>query len=160
MAFYPITEDNYSDLAYIYLEGIKTSNATFETQIPNYEDWNNKYHPFARIAIYNEDKMMGWAALSPTSKRSVYRGVAEVSIYVSHPAQGQGVGTRLLNQLIKESEENNIWTLQCGIMKENEASIYLHKKCGFREIGYREKVAQLNGIWRDNILMERRSTIV
>jgi len=113
--------------------------------------------PFGRIVLEKDETVIGWAALSKVSDRCVYEGVAEVSIYVAH--QGKGLGTVLLQQLIKISESKGIWTLQCGIMRENMASIKLHKKCGFRIIGYREKIGKRNGVWRDNIIMERRSKI-
>lgn len=160
MKFSEINTTNYEAVSQIYKSGIATENATFETLVPSFEAWDKKYLPFARIALYEDKTMLGWAALSKVSERLVYRGVAEVSVYVSEKAQGKGIGTKLLLQLIKESELEGIWTLQCGIMRENKASIQLHKKCGFRIIGYREKIGQLNGVWRDNVSMERRSKVI
>lgn len=160
MEFSEINKNNFDVVSQIYKSGIATRNATFETTVPSFEIWDKKYLPFGRIALYENEEMLGWASLSKVSERDVYRGVAEVSVYVSETAQGKGVGTKLLQQLIKTSESEGIWTLQCGIMRENTASIQLHKKCGFREIGYREKVAKLDNRWRDNIIMERRSNVI
>lgn len=160
MNFTNINKVNYPEIARIYQEGIQTSLATFETEVPNWENWNEKYLPFARLVLLKGNKIVGWAALSKVSNRHVYRGVAEVSIYVAREYYNQGIGTILLNKLIKESEVNEIWTLQSGIFKDNVTSINLHKNCGFRTIGYREKIGQLNGIWHDNVIMERRSNKV
>ncbi len=157
MEIRPITKNNYSEVADIYGEGIATGVATFETSIPNWYKWNSSHLDFARIAAYESDKILGWASLSPVSDRCVYGGVAEVSVYVSADARGKGVGVFLMEQLVKLSEENNIWTLQSGIFRKNKASIELHKKCGFRIIGYRERIGLLHGEWLDNVLLERRS---
>jgi len=100
---------------------------------------------------------LGWAALSPVSKRQVYRGVAELTVYVAESARGRGIGRALLDELIAESERNGIWTLQASIFPENVASVELHRRCGFREIGRRERIAMLQGVWRDTLLFERRS---
>ena len=105
------------------------------------------------------DAILGWAALSPVSKRHVYCGVAEVTVYVSETARGQGIGRALLEALIQQSEQNGIWTLQASIFPENIASVQLHLRCGFREVGRRERIATLNGVWRDTLLFERRSTL-
>ncbi len=160
MVFKSIDASNYKDVANIYALGIATGNATFETTVPNFTEWDEKHLPFGRIALYNSTQMLGWAALSKVSYRAAYSGVAELSIYITPNMHGKGIGTLILQQLIVESEQHNIWTLQCGIMRENMASILLHKKCGFREIGYREKIGILHGVWRDNVLMERRSAII
>lgn len=156
--FSKIDTNNFDAVAQIYKAGIQTANATFETSIPSFEEWDQKHLPFGRIVILKDETLVGWAALSKVSDRCVYEGVAEVSVYVS--VRGEGLGTQLLQKLIEISESEGLWTLQCGIMRENIASIRLHEKCGFRKIGYREKVGKLNGIWRDNILMERRSKTV
>ena len=158
MKFSKIDKNNFDSVTKIYKAGIETGNATFETNIPSFEEWDEKHLSFGRIVIIKDDVIMGWAALSKVSDRCVYEGVAEVSVYVS--TQGKGLGTQLLQKLIEISESEGLWTLQCGIMRENIASIRLHEKCGFRKIGYREKVGKLNGVWRDNILMERRSKLV
>jgi len=144
----------------IYLEGIAAGNSTFETQAPSWEKWDAGHLQFARLVTRDGDKVLGWAALSPVSKRSVYRGVAELTVYVTASARGQGVGRALLEALINESEKNGIWTLQGSIFPENTASIKLHLACGFREVGRRERIAMLNGIWRDTLLFERCSKIV
>mgnify|MGYP000618929550 FL=1 len=158
MEFSEIDKHNFDAVAEIYKTGIQTGNATFETTIPSYEEWDKKHLPFGRIVLLKDKNIMGWASLSKVSDRCVYEGIAEVSVYVS--TYGRGLGTLLLQKLIEISESKGLWTLQCGIMRENIASIRLHKKCGFREIGYREKVGKQDGVWRDNIIMERRSKIV
>lgn len=160
MEFSKIDKTNFFSVAQIYKEGIDTGNATFETNIPLFGEWDKKHLPFGRIVTVENGSILGWASLSPVSLRDVYAGVAEVSVYVALSAQGKGVGTKLLKNLIEISESQGIWTLQCGIMRENMASLQLHKNCGFREIGYREKVGKLGDVWRDNIIMERRSKIV
>ena len=155
-----INEQNYADVVRIYLEGIATGLATFESSAPSWEDWDKSHLSFGRIAAFSEDQMLGWVALSPVSSRCVYGGVAEVSVYVAATSRGKGIGRYLLQVLIEESEKNGIWTLQAGVFRDNEASINLHTKCGFRLIGYREKIGQLKGIWKDNVLLERRSAKV
>ncbi len=145
----------------IYLSGIKTGIATFQSEVPSWEEWNNDHLKSCRIVARFGNSVLGWAALSPTSSRCVYAGVAEVSIYIDEDHKGHGVGTALLKALIEHSEEEGIWTLQSGIIKENSSSINLHKKCGFRELGIREKVGKMgNGKWHDVVLMERRSKLV
>ena len=143
----------------IYLEGIAAGNSTFETEAPSWEAWDTGHLQFARLVTRDGEKVIGWAALSPVSKRNVYRGVAELTVYVTEGARGQGVGRALLEALIQESEKNGIWTLQGSIFPENTASIKLHLACGFREVGRRERIAVLNGVWRDTLLFERRSKI-
>jgi|SRR5215472_2274653 len=147
----------------IYAEGIATQNATFETELPTWAKWDGGHRPDCRFVATEAGigrKMLGWAALSPVSTRNVYRGVAEVSVYVAADARGRGVGTALLAALIEESEDVGIWTLQAGVFPENAASISLHKSCGFREVGVRQKIGKLGDRWRDTILLERRSTTV
>jgi phosphinothricin acetyltransferase len=156
-----IIASDWEQIANIYLEGIRTGKATFQTEVPTWESWNDGHVKSCRLAARSEDNILGWVALSPTSSRCAYAGVAEVSIYIEEKYKGQGVGTALLESVIKLSEENGFWTLQSGIIKENATSIALHKKCGFREIGVREKVGRMeNGIWHDVVLMERRSKVV
>ena len=140
----------------IYLEGIRSGNSTFETDAPSWEKWNEGHLPFARLVMRDEESVLGWAGLSPVSKRDVYRGVAEVTVYVTESARGKGIGRALLEALIAESETNGIWTLQASILPENTASVELHLRCGFREVGRRERIAMLSGVWRDTILFERR----
>jgi L-amino acid N-acyltransferase YncA len=143
----------------IYLEGIRTGHATFETEAPTWEKWNEGHLEIARLVARDGDRVLGWAALSPTSKRKVYRGVAELTVYVAENARGAGIGRKLLEALIQESEEHGIWTLQASIFPENTASVKLHLRSGFREVGRRERIAMLNGVWRDTLLFERRSKL-
>lgn len=160
MDFVSINKKNYAQVATIYKEGILTTIATFETEVPDWEIWNKKYLPFGRIAIHENDKIIAWASLSAVSKRDVYKGVAEVSVYIKASERGKGLGEKILKELIKVSEENNIWTLQASIFRANKASLHIHEKCGFRVIGFKEKIAKLHGIWQDNIILERRSKFV
>lgn len=141
----------------IYREGISTGMATFEKVVPVWEEWDRSHLPGLRFVARVSDKVVGWAALSPVSGRCVYAGVTEVSVYVSSLARGKGVGTALLQTLVRGSEESGIWTLQAGIFPENVASIAVHESCGFRRVGVREKLGQLDGMWKDVVLMERRS---
>lgn len=143
----------------IYLDGIATGQATFEICAPSWVEWNSGHLPAPRsVAVHGED-IIGWAALTAVSQRTVYAGVAEVSVYVSSDWRGRGVGKRLLETLAVESEQNMIWTLQASIFPENLASIALHKSCGFREVGRRERIGKMDGVWRDTILLERRSKL-
>ena len=143
----------------IYLEGIATGDATFETSAPEWEQWDTAHLPQCRLISSNNSGILGWAALSPYSRRLVYSGVAEVSIYVAASARGNGIGTRLLGALIDSSEAAGIWTLQAGIFPENESSVQMHRHHGFRVVGTRERIGRLNGRWRDVLLMERRSAV-
>lgn len=152
-----ITEKDWPLVATIYEQGIATGIATFETDVPSWEKWDATHLPRLRYAAWSENQLLGWAALAPVSNRPVYRGVAEVSIYIDSHYMRQGVGSKLLDLIIIESEKEGYWTLQSGIFPENKASISLHTKMGFRIIGYREKIAQRHERWHDNILMERRS---
>ncbi|MBV7271363.1 N-acetyltransferase [Clostridium sp. PL3] len=154
-------KEDWEEVARIYLEGINTGKATFQSDIPAWENWNNSHITSCRLVARLGNKILGWAALSPTSSRCVYAGVAEVSIYIGEEYRGKGIGKALLTNLVKLSEEDGFWTLQSGIIRENAASIALHKACGFRELGIREKVAKMsNGKWHDVVLMERRSKVV
>jgi len=143
----------------IYLEGIATGDSTFETIAPSWEAWDAAHLSFARLVARDEESVAGWAALSPVSQRCVYGGVAEVSVYVSGAYRRSGVGRALLKSLIEESERNGVWTLQAGMFPENTGSLALHQSCGFREVGRRERIGKLRGIWRDTILLERRSSV-
>lgn len=149
--------DDWPMVAQIYQEGIETGIATFEQKIPRWEQWDEHHIRSCRLVARYDSHIVGWAALSSVSSRCVYGGVAEISIYVTANARGKKIGEQLLRKLIAESEKQGYWTLQSGIFPENVASIGLHKKCGFRKIGYRERIGRLNGIWKDNILMEKRS---
>lgn len=161
---YEIREMQSSDGAKvieIFEEGIAGGNATFDPTAPTWEGWDQKFFKICRFVLENENnEIVGWAALQPISNRDCFKGVAEVSIYLSNSVQGKGLGSMLLKKLILDSEEHDFWTLQAGIFPENEASIYVHKKLGFRTVGNREKIGQMNGVWRDIILLERRSKIV
>lgn len=152
----PMLPTHWPAVERIYLEGVASGNATFETESPGWEGWDAKHHRHSRLIALQKEEVLGWAALSPVSARRVYAGVAEVSIYVASSAQGKGIGRELLRTLIEESEKNGIWTLQAGIFPENQASIKLHEAQGFREVGRRERIGQLKGTWRDVIFLERR----
>ncbi len=160
MIFRPLVEKDWEQVSRIYLEGIQTGNATFQLDIPNWNDWNSSHLKSCRIVAESNGKVVGWSALSYVSNRCVYQGVAEVSVYVSMNSAGKQIGTKLLEKLIIESERNGIWTLQSGIFSENEASLRIHEKVGFRKVGYRERIGQIRGVWKDNIILERRSNKV
>lgn len=157
MKIEPLEKKHYPEVSIIYSEGLATGVASFETIVPSWDQWNDKFLQFCRFVVLVEDKVVAWCALSPVSKRAVYNGVAEDTIYVAVSHQGQGIGKILLDHLISESERAGFWTLQAGIFSQNKASIKLHKECGFRIIGTRENIAKRDGKWHDNVLMERRS---
>lgn len=146
----------------IYEEGIATGNATFQASAPEWSAWDGAHLPHSRLVALSADTgaVVGWAALSAVSARAVYAGVAEVSVYIAAGCRGQKIGEGLLGMLITESEQNGIWTLQAGIFPENVASLRIHARCGFRQVGYRERIGQMHGVWRDTVLLERRSRIV
>ena len=144
----------------IYTQGIATGYATFETEVPSFEEWNKNHLSSCRLIAERSGEVAGWAALSPVSGRCVYGGVAEVSVYVANKFHGLGIGKVLMKHLILESEKAGLWTLQSGIFPENVGSIKLHEKVGFRKIGFREKVGKLHGNWKDNLIFERRSKVV
>jgi L-amino acid N-acyltransferase YncA len=152
---------HWPEVRAIYLEGLATGDATFETEAPDWERWDASHLRACRLVALAEDgRVAGWAALSPVSARKVYAGVAEVSVYVGAEFRGRGLGRALLEALVRESESEGIWTLQAGIFPENRASVALHESCGFREVGRRERVGKLGGRWRDTVLLERRSRTV
>jgi L-amino acid N-acyltransferase YncA len=148
---------DWADVRTIYAEGIATGQATFETGTPSWEAWDGSHLPCARLVARQDETVVGWAALSPVSTRKAYAGVAEVSVYVAQNHRGAGVGHELLEALISESEENGIWSLQGVMFPENAASVALHERCGFCEVGRRERIGMLHGVWRDTLLLERRS---
>ncbi|MDQ3917546.1 MAG: N-acetyltransferase family protein [Acidobacteriota bacterium] len=153
--------EHWPQVRAVYLEGVATGHATFETEAPEWERWNAAHLPFARlVALAEGGRVTGWAALCPVSGRKVYAGVAEVSVYVGEEFRGEGLGRALLEALVRESEAGGVWTLQASIFPENAASVALHLACGFREVGRRERVARLRGVWRDTVLLERRSKVV
>jgi phosphinothricin acetyltransferase len=170
----PMPPDLWPAVREIYREGIATGNATFETEVPDWETWDASHRKDCRLVAlepideavaeflipFDKLTVLGWAALSPVSSRRVYRGVAEVSVYVAASARRRGVGKEMLQALVQESEVNGIWTLQAGIFPENAASISLHRFCGFRDVGVRRRIGRLGETWRDVVLMERRSATV
>jgi L-amino acid N-acyltransferase YncA len=152
-----LTSDGESVLE-IYRMGLETRNATFETTVPSWQDWNANHLSHSRFVSEENGKVAGWAALTAFSSRKAYRGVAEISIYVASGFGGKKIGSGLMEQIILSSELNGIWTLISSVFPENEATLRLHKKFGFRIIGTRERIAQLDGKWRDTELLERRSS--
>jgi phosphinothricin acetyltransferase len=155
-----MTPDDWEEVRAIYLEGIATGDATFETDAPAWEAWDAARLRASRLVARLEGRVVGWAALSPVSARPAYAGVAEVSVYVAASARGRGVGEALLRALISASEGAGLWTLQGAIFPENAASLALVKSCGFREVGRRERVGKRDGVWRDTVLVERRSPVI
>ncbi len=153
----PMDPADWPRVRAIYLEGIATGDATFETTAPGWDQWDAGHLRHSRLVARAGDALAGWAALSGVSDRCVYGGVAEVSVYVAQAHRGQGVGRRLLEALVAESERNGIWTLQAGIFPENAGSLAIHHRCGFRVLGRRERIGKLDGRWRDVLLLERRS---
>jgi L-amino acid N-acyltransferase YncA len=155
-----LLDTDWPQVQLIYEKGIKTGNATFQTSSPSWEDWNESHLASCRIVAQSNDQIIGWAALTPVSSRCVYAGVAEVSVYVDPQHSGKGIGLALLNELVHLSEAEGIWTLQAGIFPENIASLRIHEKAGFRILGVREKIGKQNGLWRDTVLLERRSALI
>lgn len=153
----PMQESDWPVVARVYRQGIESGHATFETDVPSWEAWDAAHLGAGRLVARDGDRVLGWAAMSPVSERCVYGGVAEVSVYVDAAARGRGIGRRLLEALALASEEAGLWTLQAGIFPENEASLAIHRSCGFRVVGRRERLGRLAGEWRDVILLERRS---
>jgi phosphinothricin acetyltransferase len=155
-----LTPDDWVAVAGIYAAGIATGIATFEAEVPSWLAWDAGHLVHSRWLAEAGGAVLGWAALSPVSRRSCYAGVAEISVYVAEEARGAGVGRQLVDALIQSAEEHGVWTLQAGVFAENVASLRLHQQCGFRVVGRRERIAQLNGRWRDTVLLERRSLSV
>jgi len=156
-----VTNDDWEQVKFIYEAGIATKIATFETEAPSsFEHWINNANPECSLVAQDGPNILGWCKLTPISLRKVYSGVGEISIYIHPAAKGKGIGNLLLQTLINKSEEQEFWTLEAKIFIENEASIHLHKKNGFIIVGVREKIGKRDGVWRDNILLERRSTVV
>jgi phosphinothricin acetyltransferase len=155
-----MAREHWPEVLRIYREGIATGNATFEIEAPSWEKWDSGHLQNCRLIAQGDSEVLGWAALSPVSSRSVYAGVAEVSVYVAEAARGKGIGKSLLAALIESSENSGVWTLQAGIFPENAASIALHKSFGFREVGRRERIGKMGDTWRDVALLERRSAKV
>jgi L-amino acid N-acyltransferase YncA len=156
----PLVKEHWPQVLHIYVEGIATGNATFETEAPSWERWDGGHLAKCRLVAEQESTVLGWAALSPVSPRCVYGGVAEVSVYVAQAARGKGVGKSLLSALIDSSENAGLWTLQAGIFPENTPSIAVHKSLAFREVGRRQRIGKMGDTWRDVVLLERRSAKV
>jgi L-amino acid N-acyltransferase YncA len=152
-----LTQEDWPAVKAIYEQGIAGGDATFETEAPSWDDWDRTHLEGHRLVALHHGEVVGWAVLAPVSERCVYAGVAENSVYVADHARGRGVGRALLEGLIARAESDGIWTIQTGIFPENEASIELHKRCGFRVVGVRERLGQHHGVWRDVVFMERRS---
>ena len=152
-----MTAADWRGVCAVYLEGMATGNATFETAAPEWDRWDAGHRADCRLVACDAAGVIGFAALSPVSTRQVYAGVAEVSVYVAQRARGLGVGSALLQELVLASEGAGVWTLQAGIFPENRASLALHARFGFRVVGTRERIGQRDGLWRDVVLMERRS---
>jgi L-amino acid N-acyltransferase YncA len=155
----PMSAADWPAVRAIYEQGIATGNATFEKSAPAWDAWDSAHLPHSRLVAHAAGNVVAWAALSPVSSRCVYAGVAEVSVYVAAHARGRGIGLALLSALVEASERANIWTLQAGIFPENAASLELFRKAGFRVLGTRERLGQMDGRWRDVVLMERRSQV-
>ena len=141
----------------IYRQGLDSGEASFETEAPDWATWQSKYHPFCRLVWEQDGQVQGWATLAPMSVRECYHGVAEVSVYVATDCVGQGIGSKLMAALVEESENNGIWSLYSSIFPQNHATLKLHLRHGFREVGIRQHIAQQHGRWRDTLILERRS---
>ena len=152
----PLREDDWPAVAAIYREGIETRLATFETEVPEWSAWNSAHLPEHRLVARDGDEVVGWAALTPVSRRAVYAGVADLSVYVAAAARGHGVGRALLAALTESARAGGLWTLQAGVFPENKASLALHRSVGFRDVGIRERIGRLDGVWRDVVLLELR----
>ena len=151
---------DWPEVARIYAQGIATRNATFETELPGWEDWDRAHLREHRLVAETDGEVVGWIALAPVSGRCCYAGVAEISAYVAETARGHGVGTTLLERVIESTERAGIWTLETGVFPENEPSLALLERFGFREVGVRERIGQLDGVWRDVVFLERRSEVI
>ena len=156
----PLRPEHWNDVARIYAEGMATRQATFETELPSWETWDRSHLPDHRFVALLDGRVVGWAALSHVSDRCVYGGVCENSVYVAADARGRGIGRALLEALVASSESAGIWTIQTGIFPENQPSVRLHEQAGFRVVGRRERLGKLDGVWRDVLLLERRSAVV
>jgi phosphinothricin acetyltransferase len=158
MEIRPMRTEDWHAVKAIYEQGIATKNATFDTEAPAWEDWDAGHLTEPRLVAERDGAIVAWAALSPTSRRAAYAGVVENSIYVDETARGQGIGRELLGALLAQADAAGIWTVQTSIFPENAASVGLHEACGFRVVGTRERIGQMDGVWRDTVLLERRAT--
>jgi L-amino acid N-acyltransferase YncA len=152
----PLVPADWPAVAAIFAEGIATRDATFETEVPTWEDWDARHLPEHRFVAEVDGEVAGWVAVVPYSSRAAYRGVGEESVYVAESARGRGVGRRLLETLVESARAGGLWTLQAGVFPENEPSLALHRALGFRDVGVRERIGQLDGAWRDVVLLELR----
>ncbi len=152
----PLHPDDYPAVAAVFAEGIATGQATFETQVPSWETWDAAHLPDHRFVAELDGDVVGWVAVVPYSRRDVYRGVGEESVYVAERARGRGVGRALLEAVIESARDGGLWTLQAGVFPDNTASLELHRRLGFREVGVRERIGRLDGVWRDVVLLELR----
>ncbi|HEX3331393.1 MAG TPA: GNAT family N-acetyltransferase [Gaiellales bacterium] len=159
VAIAALVPGDWDDVARIYAEGIETRLATFETEVPTWEEWDRAHLAEHRLMAREDGRAAGWAALAAVSSRCAYAGVAEVSVYVAAAARGHGIGTALLTALVASSEAGGVWTLEGGILPENEASVRMHERCGFRVVGCRERLGRMDGEWRNVLLLERRSRV-
>jgi L-amino acid N-acyltransferase YncA len=156
----PLEPDDWPAVAEIYWDGMRDGLATFETEVPAWESWDTAHLPEHRLVAELLGEVVGWAALSPASKRRCYSGVAENTVYVARDARGLGIGRTLLEALIAGAEAAGIWTIQTSIFPENRASLVLHERCGFRVVGRRDRIAKRDGVWRDTVFLERRSEVI
>jgi L-amino acid N-acyltransferase YncA len=152
----PFDPTDYPAVAAVFAEGIDTGQATFETSVPSWEEWDAAHLPAHRFVAEEHDGVVGWVAVVPYSRRAVYRGVGEESVYVAARARGRGIGRALLETVIASARAGGLWTLQAGVFADNVASLELHRRLGFREVGVRERIGQLDGVWRDVVLLELR----
>jgi L-amino acid N-acyltransferase YncA len=157
MEIRPMQPSDWPAVRAIHAQGIATRQATFETEPPSWEEWNAGHLAELRLVAVRDGRIVGWAALSPASRRACYAGVVEGSVYVAEEARGKGVGTALLRELVTQSDDAGVWTIQTSLFPENVASVALHTRCGFRIVGTRERIARLDGTWRDTVLLERRA---
>ena len=160
MTMRDLRPDDWPEVARIYTEGIATGNATFETEVPSWEVWDSALRDDHRLVAEDEGQVVGWIALAPVSGRPCYAGVAEVSVYVAESERGKGVASELVAAVVGSTERGEIWTLQTSVFPENEASLALLRRFGFRVVGTRERIGELHGVWRDTVLVERRSEVV
>jgi L-amino acid N-acyltransferase YncA len=160
LAIEPLRAEHWEAVARIYAEGIATGDATLETEVPDWAAWDESHLPDQRFVAMHDGRVVGWVAATPVSGLCVFGGVVEDSVYVAAEVRGTGVGRKLLDHLVASTERAGIWTIEAGILPENEASIRVHERAGFELVGRRKRLGNLNGIWRDVLLLERRSSVV
>ncbi len=160
MEIQQLTEQHWPEVSAIYASGLASGNAHFSNLVPEWDEWDVEHVKNCRLVAIENNEVLGWAAITAISDRCVFAGVAEVSVYVAEKTRGKGIGKKLLAELVKQSEANNYWTLEARIFAENLASIKIHQANGFRIVGRRERIGKMNGVWRDTVLLERRSNKV